>query len=339
MKLIVKKFCPYCKRVELGLKIRKISSENVHIETPKDGLFPQSFIHINPRKTFPTLVITNNFGFAESMIVLEYIDSIQSSGPKLFGESSENIAKTKFNIDILNTEILSFLKKSIYNFESSQDEIYHFSQMNSIFQKLDQLLEKEEKRYFGGEELNAEDILMVPFIMAYIATKSIKKSLPMPKSNSRSETYFNDLAHHSMVRKCYPSIEDLANHLLEYNEKKKQKIKEIKEADRSIVANPKEKISLLNSLTSSVKWTLEKDIKGNSILGHVTFRGTTQSLEALKILNNLQEAANHHSTFHFENFHSLKVKLCTHEPHYGITNVDFAFADAFSLKMKELLSS
>ena len=338
MKISAKKFCPYCERVEIALKLRKLSSEHIHLEYPEGGQFPDNLCQINPQKTFPTLQITSNFGFAESLVILEYLDSIHSAGPKIYGNSAENSAKIKFNIEILEKRVTHFLRKCIYTFESIIEETKAIENMPQVFNQLSSLLEINEKRFFGGVELNAEDIQIAPFIMRYLAAHSINSKIPLPDPHSKAGHYFNDISHHSIIRKCIPHVEELAIYIANYNSKHGLNTSEIKNASRTLVQNPFDYLNILNSTASNIKWTIEHNSNGNFILGKFKFNNNEKSLQALHLLNEIQESVNHHTSFVFENFNSLKVEICTHKPNYGVTQIDFSFANFLTNKIQPFLS-
>jgi pterin-4a-carbinolamine dehydratase len=65
------------------------------------------------------------------------------------------------------------------------------------------------------------------------------------------------------------------------------------------------------------------------------FKKHQEALLSLAILCSLQSATDHHSTFQLNEQLSLAIQLCTHKPKWGITELDFLFAEAFCMQLHE----
>ncbi len=337
MKIITKELCPYCERVELTFKIRKISSETIHLESSPDGVFPDSLVAINPNKTFPTIQVTAKTGFAESMVIVEYLDSISANGPILYGDSPEKIATTKFHLEVLSNTITSHIQKCCYTLGSVVEERKSIAGIPLIFELLGRLLESRGSRFLGGDDLNAEDVHIAPFILRYLAINSYNNHFPLPIAHSRTEKYFHDLSHHPIVRKCIPSLEELAQFMKKYSLTKGLNVEEIKNSSRKLVQDINQSLKSLNeNFKTFTGWKVGKDEKGNFIHTNFNFKDSNNALKAVHLLNEIQEASDHHSAFVLENFSNLNIKLCTHQPKYGITEMDFSFARIITNKLLEL---
>ena len=334
MEVITKQNCPYCERVDIALKLRKISSETVHIVEAENGIFPENLVTINPNKTFPTFKITSNTGFAESMVIVEYLDSINATGPKLYGDNPEDIAKTKFNLENLQNKVNKYIQWCIYTYNSVVEERKAIEHVSQAFNTLTDILENRNSRFLGGDDLNAEDVYFAPFVLRYLAVQSQNKNLQLPEETSRAGKYFHDISHHSLIRKCVPHTEELALYMKKYNDLKSLNFNNIKNSSRELVTNPGGSLIALNSnYKNSIEWQLGKDDKGQFIHTKLKFKNPEIAIKAIQLLNEIQEAANHHASFTMENFSTLKIELCTHKPKYGITEMDFSFADVFTSKV------
>ncbi|MES2615053.1 MAG: 4a-hydroxytetrahydrobiopterin dehydratase [Bdellovibrionota bacterium] len=107
-------------------------------------------------------------------------------------------------------------------------------------------------------------------------------------------------------------------------------IDRIKNSSRELAVNVNEELTKLNSKCRNIEWKLGKREQGNYIHAIFHFQNSDIALKAVHLLNEMQKAANHHTTFTLENFSSLKIELCTHQPKYGVTEVDLAFAEIFT---------
>ncbi len=111
------------------------------------------------------------------------------------------------------------------------------------------------------------------------------------------------------------------------------KASKVKNSSRELVVNLSESLSILNS--KGIEWQIDKNAHGNFICTEFKFKNSKNAIEALRFLNDLQELTDHHSSFVMENFSSLKIELCTHRPKYGLTEIDFSFAE---LLVSEILN-
>ena len=337
MKIITQHFCPYCERVELALKIRKIPSESLHNQVIENGVFPAEFCSINPNKTFPTMVLTSHSGFGESMVIIEYLDSLDATGPKLLGNSAETIARIKSQLENVQNIILNPLKNMIFTYGSKVEERKCSLKMAQVFENFMKLLSDENKRFFGGDDLNIIDVAIAPFVMRYLATHIQNDQIPMPECGSRADKYFHDISHHSLIRKCLPNKEDLAKYLLKFSKTKGINVDKIKSSSRDLVTNLSDEFSKLNIFSLPITWKMNQSAKGNSLFTSIEFKNSDYALAAINLLNEIQEASDHHAVSKLTNLQTLEIDLCTHQPKYGITSMDFAFAEYFSDRIKSLV--
>ena len=173
--------------------------------------------------------------------------------------------------------------------------------------------------------------------MRYLAVHEENKKIPLPPAHSRAEKYFHDISHHSLVRKCIPNLEELNENLKAYNNMKSIcNVDKIKNSSRKLLSNLEKYLSVLNTNYKNIEWQIGKNEKGHFIHMKYKFKNTENALSAVHLLNEIQEASNHHSTFAMENFTTLKIELCTHQPKYGVTEMDLAFAEILSSKISAL---
>ena len=112
-------------------------------------------------------------------------------------------------------------------------------------------------------------------------------------------------------------------------------IKRIQNASRDLVNEPEAKLKSLNEFTKSVEpegkpWRIVIESRGLSIIKEFFYDNDTVAVNSLGLLNALQETADHHSDFRFENFRRLTVTLTTHDPRWGLSEKDFVMAEVLT---------
>ena len=136
MKIYSIPFCPFCYRVKLALHEKKIPKDLIEIEEIDLKNPPKDFIEINPNLTVPTLQIKGNDGFAESMIIVEYLNNLNTNTPNLYGNSNEEIAKNKVLIERISSEIIPALLGCFYANGSEVKFRKSLQKLPMVFEKL-----------------------------------------------------------------------------------------------------------------------------------------------------------------------------------------------------------
>jgi pterin-4a-carbinolamine dehydratase len=83
-----------------------------------------------------------------------------------------------------------------------------------------------------------------------------------------------------------------------------------------------------NLLILQKPWTLGHSANGDHLEATYAWKHWKMGIKVLSALLNLQEDSDHHSDFTLKQ-DLLDLKLCTHEPKWGISYKDIAFAEAF----------
>lgn len=111
-------------------------------------------------------------------------------------------------------------------------------------------------------------------------------------------------------------------------------IAKIKNADRRPVECIDDIIVKLNNAatqnhtrSNNICWTLANDSVGPCLHAVIKFTNPIDCLKFVQYLYELQEAADHHSNFMMDNFHTINLMLSTHHPVPAITYVDVLFAE------------
>ncbi|WP_397599703.1 glutathione S-transferase N-terminal domain-containing protein [Silvanigrella sp.] len=337
MKIYSIPFCPFCYRVKLALHEKKIPNSFIEIEEIDLKNPPKDFIEINPNRTVPTLQIKGNDGFAESMIIVEYLNNLNTDTPNLFGNSNEEIAKNKVLIERISNEIIPCLLGCFYANGSEMKFRKSLQKLPMIFEKLESLLEKINSPFFGGNTINAVDICFAPFICYYLVANEFNTKIILPKSNTKAFKYFKNIQNHSYINELILSNEKFKNDTKEELIIETEGTKYIKSSSRNLIKDIEEEVKILNKRISSkckgnraILWATNKNEKGPYIETIVQFKNYDEAIQAIQVICDLQETSDHHSHFVLENFNQIKVEVCTHQPTWGVTAMDIAFAETLS---------
>lgn len=337
MKLYSLPFCPFCYRVKLALNIKEIPLSDVQIEEIDMASPPNGFKKINPSLNVPTLELSSGDGFAESMVIVEYLDfSFESKSKKFYGNNKEETAKIKYLVERISQEIIPLLMNCIFSNGNQVKLKKAFQEVPQAFKRLDIMLENINSLYFGGNDFNAIDISFIPFICYYLSAQKINSKFPLPDVNSKSDKYIKNLFDHRLVNKIILSdtyFKEQLNKLMSEPEN----IKFVKSASRNLIENIENELVHLNKkLSSNAKsnssnvWKLNHNDKGPFIESIFQFKNYEEALEAIQKICDLQESSDHHANFVLENFSQIKVEVCTHQPKWGVTSMDLAFAKTLS---------
>ncbi len=329
-------FCPFCFRVKLTVKEKEISATALSFTEIDLQKPPQSFMLINPNKTVPTLEVDTNLGFAESLVLMDYLDEKFPNTYKIFGKSIEEKAQNKYLIERIGNEVTQILMSCFFTIQSKVKFTQALEKLPLAFKNLDNLL-SEDQIYFGGNKLNAVDISFAPFFCYYYIAKKYNEKLILPAKETKSFKYFENLINNSNIKNIILNNEKFEHHIKELLFDKEE-IRKIKNSSRNLIQNLDSAIEQLNNNIKrpdhkQIIWTLSSNEYGPYISTKFKFAHYKQALTALDILCDLQETSDHHTNFSLDNFSELKVEICTHQPKWGVTEMDLAFAEVLSHKI------
>jgi glutathione S-transferase/pterin-4a-carbinolamine dehydratase len=339
MKLYVNALCPFVHRVRVGLHLRGIEPQFTFEEVDLQQPSPAELCEINPTGSVPTLALSPGLGFHESLLILEFFDTLPGAGPRLYGEGPLAVAQTKILWDAVNQKVLSHLQAILYSRANAVQLRKAVSDLPSAFEWLSQNLIEKNTKFFGGTTLNAVDVALAPFVVRYLALREISKDIPMPRSSTPAATYFENLRQHPAVSPQTPSTSQLATVFEKYFHPDPE-LALIHKASRIPVEKVFERCAQLNAKASSLSaknirfkasdsqspWKVGQSDKGPQLEAHFEMPSYVEMLQALNALTILQESADHHTSFTLDGHHNLEIVLCTHEPVWGVSEKDFAFA-------------
>lgn len=337
MKIYSTPTSPFCLRVKLALKCKNILNKNISFEEIDLKNPPASLLKINPKGSVPTLEIEEGNGFAESMVIVEYFDSLEGDGPKLFGDNAIENAKIKFLLEQLTEKVIVPMRSCIIARGNKVAERRALAKIPEALHNLNKLLEKRNTPFFGGSSLNAADIHIAPFIIYYISANYLNNKYPMPEVNSKATEYFHNIKNHPAIKAVIPAFNQCNEIIRQRYFIIPDNIKYIKESSREIIEDIDSELIKLNQKIASCNknnliysWKKDKNEQGYFIHTTFNFKSYEEALKAIQDICEVQESSDHHSHFILENYSQLKVEVCTHKPKWGVTAMDFAFAETLS---------
>ncbi len=329
-------FCPFCFRVKLTAQEKEISATEVSFTEIDLQNPPHSFTLINPNKTVPTLELGLNLGFGESLVLMDYLDEKFPTNYKIYGKTLEEKAQNKYLIERIGSEVTHILMSCFFSIQSKIKFSQALERLPLAFKNLDNLL-PDNLTYFGGQKLNAVDISFAPFFCYYYIAKKYNDKFILPNKETKSFKYFENLINNTTIKNIILNNEKFEQHIKD-NIVDKEEIKKIKNAARSLIQNLDAALEQLNNNikrpdNKKIIWTLNSNTQGPFISTKFKFDHYKQALAAIDILCDLQETSDHHTNFSLDNFSELKVEICTHQPKWGVTEMDLAFAEVLSHKI------
>lgn len=324
--------CPFVQRVLIACHVRgieknRLTSVEINLDTP-----PMEMLSINPSGSVPTLEYAPGEGFHESLVIMEFLDSMDAFGPRLYGSSSTAAAKTKAAIEVASNKLLLPLQQAIYSYGSVNSLRKSTHQLVGAWKWLDVELSKASGHFFGGTQLNAVDISLAPFIAGWQWLTEKYPELAHPASGSRAEKYIAQIPKHEAVMNSIPSAEIMRSAMLRFLTPHQLLLDAIN-APRTLLDNPNSALEAAGQKLSS--WKIEHDGQGFCLKGQFRFKTHAEAMSKLNWLNDAQETADHHTSIVMRDFQESDIILVTHEPKWGVTQKDVALAIAIQAFFNE----
>jgi glutathione S-transferase/pterin-4a-carbinolamine dehydratase len=335
MKLYSIPFCPYCFRVKITLKIKDILTSILEIKEIDLKNPPEALKKINPNLTVPTLQLNNDSGFGESVTIMEYLDTLGTNTVMLFGETPEQKAKLKFTMQYINENITQQLNYAIMSKGSAVAYSKIKTALPKAFELLNHLLlQQKGAPFFGGTNFNALDVCLAPFVVYYNMVQKHSNLLPLPTEFQSVTQYFKNIEEHAVVKETIKQTQEMKDFILNFSTPPEYILK-INNSSRKLIDNIQQETLMLNQamqkLGSKMIWEAQLNSKGSLLFTKMILKNPSETLKVLQKINDLQETTNHHCHFILENFACIQVEVCTHEPQWGVSAMDFAFAEALAI--------
>ncbi len=340
MKLFTHPLCPFVQRVLIGLRVRRaealFETQDVDLEAPA----PAALLAINPTGSVPTLAFAPGDGFHESLVILEFLDSLEAPGPRLYGSDAKALGKAKVLVEQTSMRLLAPVMAVNYARGNAVALRKAVAGLPAAFEWLSAQLDSKGHAFLGGADLGAADCAAAPFLVRYNLMRNLRRDLPLPRAGTAAANYFDRVLAHPHVTATSPTFEAMAPVFEKYAEPEPT-VRAIIGASRAVLPQPEEHCALLNqSLAASQPrtvqpeespvWKVVRGEKGPHIQARFRLPSYGEAIAALEAITVLQETADHHSHFVLEGYHALEIQLCTHEPVWGLSEKDFLMARALS---------
>ena len=332
MKLYMIPACPFVQRVLIARRVRGIdqnllTSIEIDLSTP-----PKEMLAINPSGSVPTLEYASGEGFHESLVIMEFLDSIEAAGPRLYGSAPTTTSKTKVAVEVASNKFLAPLQQAMYSQGSINALRKATHQLVGAWNWLDVELSKASGCFFGGTQLNAVDISLAPFIARWQWLAEKYPELPKPAVGSYAEKYIAQISKHEAVLNSLPSEDIMRSTTLRFLSPH-QLLQDAINAPRTLLENPKATLDAAGQKLSS--WKIEHDAQGFCLKGKFRFKNHADALSKLNWLHDAQETSDHHTSIVVRDFQESEIILVTHEPKWGVTQKDVALAIAIQAFFNE----
>lgn len=325
MKLYLIPTCPFVHRVLIALRLREISQDTISPVEIDLSQPPQGMLAINPTGSVPTLEIEPENGFNESLLIMEFLDSIEASGHKLFGESPLAVAKRKMVLEQGNGQFLGPLQQILYSQGNINTVRNALSGLAVGCKWLESQLDRSGGSFLGGTSPDAVDVAFAPFIARLQFLPEENSAQLRPVLSQRIAQYFERIASHPAVVASLPKHEVMRSATLRFTQPHPL-LQEVITAPRTLLENPEEQLKRAGEPLSF--WSVRHDGQGYCLLAKFSFPNHNDAVTKTKWLHDAQETTDHHTSFTLRDFSTLEITLVTHEPRWGVTQKDLAFAKA-----------
>lgn len=325
MKLYMIPSCPFVQRVLIGCQVRKITSsqiESVHIDLSQP---PQELLTVNPTGSVPTIIDSDGSGFHESHVAMQYLDSLDAAGPKLFGQNAYSAAQMQAQLELCAATILAPLQQAMYCRGNVNVLRSAHAQLTKSWDNLEQRLKMSGGPFIGGPTLNAIDVSLAPFLVRWPLFIKHLGPTCLPAPNKAAQDYIATLINAPEVRAAMPSDHDVEQSVLAFSTPHPL-LAECIAAPRTLIDNPQADVSGTQNELSC--WRVEHDGQGFCLKATFEFASHNDAVEKISWLHDAQETTDHHTSITLRDFQSADITLVTHEPHWGVTRKDLALAKA-----------
>ena len=325
MKLFMIPSCPFVQRVLIGCRIRNISESQLKTEQIDLSNPPSQLLKVNPTGSVPTLIDENGAGFHESHVVMQFLDSLDAQGPKLFGNTSFEIAKTQAQLELNASKILGPIQQALYSKGNMNRMRAAASQLENCFAFLEASLTNSQGPFLGGSSLNALDISLAPFIVRLPFLFELYPAILRPEKESKTNAYVNALCDHDAVKRSMPPEHEVRKSVKDFS-LPDELLSNCINAPRTLLKNQQTAVS--DSGDSLSHWRVEHDGKGFCLKAKFDFKTHAEAIACLNWLHDAQETTDHHTSISMQDFQFAEITMVTHEPQWGISEKDLALAKA-----------
>ena len=170
---------PYSWRVWLALEAKKIPYELKVLSFQAQDTRKPEFVALNPRHTVPT-VVDDGFALWESMAILEYLDEKYPANARLYPGDAKARARIRRLIreaeDHLGVEAIDVITDEYFGKDGAGPDTEKVEKAKARLREELEYFAKELKGpYFGGDTLDALDLVLFPWIGGYVKRITVRR--------------------------------------------------------------------------------------------------------------------------------------------------------------------
>ena len=170
---------PYSWRVWLALDAKGLPYDTKFMSFAAQDTRKPEFIAINPRHTVPTIV-DDGHAVWESMAILEYLDEKFTSGVKLYPGDAKARARIRRLIreaeEHVGVEAIDPIADEYFGKNGAAPDMERVEKAKARLGEEMEYFAKELKGpYFGGESVDALDLVLYPWFGGYVQRISFRK--------------------------------------------------------------------------------------------------------------------------------------------------------------------
>jgi len=170
---------PYSWRVWLALEAKGIPYDVKIMSFQAGDTRKPEFIAINLRHTVPTIV-DDGYALWESMAILEYLDERFTQGVKLYPGDAKARARVRRLIreaeDHMGTEGIDPIAEEYFGMKGEAPDAQKVDKAKArLKEELDYFASELKGAYFGGDAVNALDLVLYPWVGGYVKRIDFRK--------------------------------------------------------------------------------------------------------------------------------------------------------------------
>ncbi|EAN85529.1 putative thiol-dependent reductase 1 [Trypanosoma cruzi] len=162
LKLFKDRLCPFCQRVLITAKEKRVTLEEV--EVPLGDDMPQWYKELNPRETVPTLQVDGKKCMIESDLISRYIDRISSPANALMGSSPYQRHRVEFFLGEIGDLVKAYfgLVRDPFNEEKRKSVDNNTAYIEDIIAE-----HQGDGPYFLDDTFSMAEVMVVPFLACF----------------------------------------------------------------------------------------------------------------------------------------------------------------------------
>lgn len=170
---------PYSWRVWLALEAKGIPYDVKIMSFQAGDTRKPEFIAINLRHTVPTIV-DEGYALWESMAILEYLDERFTQGVKLYPGDAKARARIRRLVreaeEHLGVEAIDPITDEYFGKKDAEPDREKLEKARAVLrEELDYFAAELQGAYFGGDTVNALDLVLYPWIGGYLKRITFRK--------------------------------------------------------------------------------------------------------------------------------------------------------------------